>query len=174
MDLERWDTPIDIDLINQSINQSNGNWFNWCPLPLPQRSAVLVYTFEKYPSAVWGNPPRSNPSPSPLSSSLDRWAPLKLFPAFWNTLVSEEPGPAGPEGPGLGEQQWREGQASQQTMSSIESVDQEPESPRAPLQRPQHALCDGLWVGWPDGQRRQKRDHLVLVVVKSYRRLQLR
>lgn len=38
--------------------------------------------------------------PYPLPShSLDCWAPLKLFPVFWTTPLSEEPWPAGLVGP---------------------------------------------------------------------------
>lgn len=55
--------------------------------------------------------------PYPLPSHiLECWTPLKLFPAFWTTLVSEEPraaglaGLAGLAGPGLRVAQWWEGQ----------------------------------------------------------------
>jgi len=55
--------------------------------------------------------------PYPLPSHiLECWTPLKLFPAFWTTLVSEEPraaglaGLAGLAGPGLRAAQWWEGQ----------------------------------------------------------------
>lgn len=40
------------------------------------------WTLDESPSTIWGNPLFFPPYPLP-SHSLDFWAPLKLFPAFW-------------------------------------------------------------------------------------------